>query len=75
MSAEETPAVPARVRTAAYYVLLVVAALTLLASLSAPIWFAETTATKIVAQAGALSSVAGLVAGGLGVAYRPTRGG
>ncbi len=73
MTTTETPVVPPRVRTIAYYVLLVVSALVLLATGSAPIWLDDLDATRVVAQAGVVSGVAGLIAGGLGVAYRPTR--
>ncbi len=65
--------VPPRVRTVAYYVLLILAALVLLATGLAPIWLDGDTATRVVATGGVITSVAGLVAGGLGVAYRPTR--
>lgn len=72
-TATDAPAVPARVRTVAYYVLLVVSALVLLATGLAPIWLDGDAATRVVASAGVVTSVAGLIAGGLGVAYRPTR--
>jgi hypothetical protein len=65
--------VPPKVRTAAYYILLVVSALVLLATGLAPIWLSDDLATRIVATCGVITGVAGLVAGGLGVAYRPTR--
>lgn len=67
------PAVPPRVRTVAYFVLLACAALVLLGTGLAPIWLADEVATKVVASGGVLTSVFGLIAGGLGVAYRPTR--
>lgn len=67
------PAVPARVRTVAYFVLLAASAVVLLCTGLAPIWLADDTATRVVASGGVLSSVLGLIAGGLGVAYRPTR--
>ena len=46
---------------------------TYLDAADALIWLDEDTATKVVASAGVVSAVAGLIAGGLGVAYRPTR--
>jgi|GEM_PF-1798574 len=67
------PTVSPRVRAAAYFVLLGCSALVLLATGLAPIWLAADTATRVVATGGVVTSVAGLVAGGLGVAYRPTR--
>lgn len=70
---DDAPAVPAPVRTVAYFALLGVSALVLLATGLAPIWLDDPTATRVVASAGVLSGVAGLLAGGLGVAYRPTR--
>lgn len=73
MSDLTPPAVPPRVRTVAYFVLLACAALVLLGTGLAPIWLADEVATKVVASGGVLTSVFGLIAGGLGVAYRPTR--
>lgn len=70
---ETTPAVPARVRTVAYFVLLGLSAVVLLATGLAPIWLADEVATKVVASGGVATAVFGLIAGGLGVAYRPTR--
>lgn len=66
------PAVPERVRTVTYFILLGCSALVLLTVGLAPIWLAADTATKIVASGGVLTSVFGVIAGGLGVAYRPT---
>lgn len=66
------PAVPPIVRTVAYFVLLGASALVLLATGLAPIWLGDLLATKIVASGGVATSVLGLIAGGLGVAYRPT---
>lgn len=70
---DNTPAIPARVRTVTYFALLAVSALVLLATGLAPIWLSDPQATQVVATAGVVSGVAGLIAGGLGVAYRPTR--
>lgn len=69
----DTPAVPPRVRTVAYFLLLAAAAVVLLSQGLAPIWFDPETATKVTASAGVFSGVFGLIGGGLGVAYRPTR--
>jgi len=65
--------VPAKVRTVAYFVLLVCAAVVLLVQGLAPIWLEPALADKAVASAGVVTAVLGLIAGGLGVAYRPTR--
>jgi hypothetical protein len=65
--------VPPAVRTAAYYVQLGASAAVLLATGLAPIWLADPAATQVVATGGVITAVVGLVAGGLGVAYRPTR--
>jgi len=67
----EPPAVPPGVRTVAYFVLLAASALTLLITGLAPIWFDEVTAGNLLASAGVIVSVLGVLAGGLGVAYRP----
>jgi len=67
------PTVSPRVRGVAYFTLLACSALVLLATGLAPIWLAADTATRVVATGGVITSVAGLIAGGLGVAYRPTR--
>jgi len=67
-----TPAVPAIVRTVAYFVLLSASALVLLATGLAPIWLDDDLATRVVASGGVLTAVFGVIAGGLGVAYRPT---
>jgi hypothetical protein len=69
----DTPAVPRSVRTVTYFVLLGASALVLLGTGLAPIWLTDDLATRVVASGGVLTSALGLVAGGLGVAYRPTR--
>lgn len=66
------PAVPPIVRTVAYFVLLSASAIVLLCVGLAPIWLGAEIATKVVASGGVVTSVLGLIAGGLGVAYRPT---
>lgn len=71
----DAPAVPPRVRTVAYFLLLGASAFVLLATGLAPIWLDADVATKVVASGGVLTSVFGVIAGGLGVAYRPTKGG
>lgn len=73
MDEPTTPVVPPIVRTVAYFVLLGCAALSALATGLAPIWLADDVATKVVASAGVATTVLGIIAGGLGVAYRPTR--
>lgn len=60
-------------RTVAYYLLLTLSGLVLLAQGLAPIWLDDPAATQVVATTGVVTGVAGLIAGGLGVAYRPTR--
>ncbi len=67
------PTVPARVRTAAYFVLLGASAVVLLVTGVLPIW-APDLATPVIATGGVITSVLGTIAGGLGVAYRPTAG-
>lgn len=67
------PAVPERVRTVAYFLLLGASAVVLLSQGLGEIWLAEDVAVKVTASAGVVSGVLGLIAGGLGVAYRPTR--
>jgi hypothetical protein len=67
-----TPAVPERVRTVAYFVMLGASALVLLCTGLAPVWLGPDVATQVVASGGVVTSVLGLIAGGLGVAYRPT---
>ena len=69
----DQPAVPRRVRTVAYFVLLGVSALVLAAQGLAPIWLGGDLADRVVMSAAVVSGVAGLIGGGLGVAYRPTR--
>lgn len=65
------PAVPERVRTVAYFTLLSVSALVLLVTGVTPIWLPDL-AQPVIATGGVFSSVIGFIAGGLGVAYRPT---
>lgn len=75
LTLEEEPArpeVPDRLRTVAYFVLLVVSAVIGLTAGLAPIWLDEATATRVVASAVVVSSAVGTLAGGLGVVYRPT---
>jgi len=68
----DSPSVPARVRTVAYFLGLVAGALVLAATGIAPVWFEPDVADQVVRTAGVISGVAAFVAGGLGVAYRPT---
>ena len=69
---ETTPAVPPRVRSATYYIGLAIGALTLAATGLAPIWLSPDLADQVASSAGVISGVGAFVAGGLGVAYRPT---
>ena len=69
----DQPAVPPKVRTAAYFLLLAAGVLVAAAQGLAPIWLDEETAARVVQSAGVISGVMGIIAGGLGVAYRPTR--
>lgn len=69
----DAPSVPARVRTVAYFLGLTTGALVLAATGIAPIWLDPDTSERVVSTAGVASGVAAFVAGGLGVAYRPTR--
>jgi len=71
---EPAPAVPARVRTVAYFVLLGASVLGGLVAGLAPIWLEPEAATRVVASCVVVSSTLGVLAGGLGVAYRPTAG-
>ena len=68
-----TPTVPARVRTATYYIGLAIGALTLAATGLAPIWLSPDLADQVASSAGVISGVGAFIAGGLGVIYRPTR--
>jgi len=70
----DRPSIPPRVRTVTYVVLLLTSWAVLLVSGLAPIWLETTDMQRILATCGVVSSVLGAVAGGLGVAYRPTAG-
>lgn len=70
---EDPPGVPQRLRTVAYFLLLGVSVIVGLVAGLAPIWLDPDTSTRVVASAVVVSSVLGTLAGGLGVAYRPTR--
>ncbi len=69
----DTDAVPPIVRTVAYFVLLALGAVVLLATGLATIWLDGEVAGRVVASGGVVSSVFAVIGGGLGVAYRPTR--
>jgi len=64
---------PERVRTIVYYVLLGLSAISLLVEALAPIYLGEHTALIAVETIAALMSVAGLIAGALGVAVHQFR--
>lgn len=70
----ERPSIPPRVRTVAYVTLLLSSWAVLLVSGLAPIWLETTDMQRILATCGVVSSLLGAIAGGLGVAYRPTAG-
>ena len=74
----KAPAIPDKVRTAAYIIGLVVGAVTLattttVGTLAAADVLDGTTALVVTAVSGGIGSVVGTIAAGLGVAYRPTR--
>jgi hypothetical protein len=71
-AAVDRPSIPPRVRTVAYFALLLTSWAVLLVSGLAPIWLETTDMQRILATCGVVSSVLGAIAGGLGVAYRPT---
>lgn len=62
-----------RWRTRIYFAGLAMAALVVLVSAVAPIWFAPDLADKITQTATALGTATAFALAGLGVAYRPTR--
>lgn len=64
------PAVPARVRTVAYFVTLGTSAVAGLTAALATIW-APDVAGQVAATGVAVTSFVGVIGGGLGVAYRP----
>jgi len=65
------PAVPARVRTVAYFAGLAVGAATILAT-GVTAALAPGAVVTVLAVCGAFSGAASFVLGGLGVAFRPT---
>lgn len=65
-----TPAVPARVRDAVYWTTLATAAASALASGVAGIWFPDI-AAQVLATGGVVTTVMGIIGGGVGVVYRP----
>lgn len=66
-----TPAIPAKVRTVAYFVGLAVGGLTILATgVTAAVQ--PDAAVTVLAVCGAFSGAASFILGGLGVAFRPT---
>lgn len=67
----DTPAIPARVRTIAYFIGLGIGAAAILATgVTAAV--APDQVGTVLAICGAFSSAASAVLGGLGVAFRPT---
>lgn len=69
----EQPSVPPRVRTVAYFTLFGLAAAVLLTRGVAEVWATPVVAAKIADTARVVLEWLAVVAGGLGVAYRPTR--
>lgn len=68
------PAIPARVRTVAYFIGLAIGALTILATgVTAAV--APSHIGTVVSVSGAVTGAATFVLGALGVAFRPTAGG
>lgn len=64
------PTVPAGVRDGVYWTTLGAAAASALASGIAGIWFPEI-AGQVLATGGVLTTVMGIIGGGVGVVYRP----
>lgn len=64
------PTVPPKVRDAVYWTTLGTAALSALASGIAAIWYPEY-AQQVLATGGVLTTVTGIIGGGVGVVYRP----
>lgn len=62
-----------RVRTVAYFAVLAASAVVLLVTGLAPIWLDADGSARVVASCGVITSVIGVVAGGFGVAHRPTK--
>ena len=64
------PAVPVHVRDGVYWITLGAAAASALASGVAGIWFPDI-AGQVLATGGVLTTVMGIIGGGVGVVYRP----
>lgn len=71
-SSPAAPKVPPKVRTAAYFILLAVSVAAIGVYLIAPIWTSPAMSENLRETATAVLTLLGLIAGGLGVAYRPT---
>lgn len=74
VTVEASIGVPPRVRTVAYFTMLISSALGSLIIGLVAIWWPDL-APQVGATVAAILSAEGIVAGGLGVAYRPTAGG
>lgn len=64
--------IPPQVRTTAYFSIFGASAVVLLASGLAGVWLDGEVAVKVIASCGVVTSVLGFIAGGLGIAYRPS---
>jgi hypothetical protein len=69
---EYQPKIPPRIRAIVYWTTFAVSAVAAVVTGLAPIWLAEI-APQILATAGVATTVMGVIGGGLGVAYRPTK--
>lgn len=67
---EGRPEVPTKVRDVAYFATLGTAAASALGAGISAIWFPEI-ASQVAATGGVLTTVMGIIGGGLGVIYRP----
>lgn len=67
----DAPQVPAKVRTIAYFTMLVASGVGALVTGVVAVWWPDM-APQVGATVAAVLSALGIIAGGLGVAYRPT---
>jgi hypothetical protein len=70
---EAPPKIPAKWRTRVYVALLIVSAIALITSGVTAIWLDPLLAANIDKTVTVISNSVGLIAGGLGFAFRPTR--
>lgn len=69
-----SPAIPPKVRTFTYFLILIWSVLSVLITGLSAIFLDMDTATKVAAAAGVVGAAIGVWAGGVGVVYRPTKG-